>query len=387
MPSMLRALACLCVSTSAALLAQNDTVPSLLNGLEGGSGTSIPFGLSQPVRIQFVYDSEELPWTGPRVITRVSMRADNADPNVTTFAPKGFVFVSMLLSTTSRKAEATTATFEENYGSDAMLVLDNVPMMLPAQPALPGARPANIDFVLPTPWIFGMTPVRPNQPAPSNLLIELRIHSQPVGAYRIDNVGSCSIPPVAFGSNGPLCVPAGGPPLQLSGGNSLVAGASYTWTISNATPSAPTFLMIGVETTGSLFGVPTLPLPVALFDAADPLRANPAMTAIAPGLLYGAPDCWIDVLPIDTMFAMANAGGVATVTIGISANRDLVGESLFAQAIGFTQTANPLQYVTSLGQQSTVCGPIGVARIYTLGTVTSTTGQRSLGQGAVFELH
>ena len=386
MSSKLRALACLCLLSFAAL-AQNDTVPSLLNGLEGGSGTSIPFGLAQPVRIQFVYDSEELPWTGPRVISRLSLRADNVDPTVTTFAQKGFVFVSLLLSTTSRKAEATTTSFEENYGTDATLVLDNVPIMLPFQPALAGVRPANIDFVLPTPWIYGMTPVRPNTPAPTTLLVELRVHSQPVGAYRIDNVGSCAIPPVAFGSNGPLCIPAGAAPLQLVGGNSLVAGAAYTWTISNATPSAATFLMIGVETTGSLFGVAALPLPVPLFDVANPLRANPAITAIAPGLIHGAPDCWIDLLPIDTMFALANAAGEATVTVSISANRELVGESLYAQAIGYTQTANPLQFVTSQGQQSTVCGPIGVARIYSLGSATATTGQRSLGQGAVIELH
>ena len=46
------AVAALAVATAAAAAAQNDTVPALLNGVEGGSGTAIPFGLSGAARVQ-----------------------------------------------------------------------------------------------------------------------------------------------------------------------------------------------------------------------------------------------------------------------------------------------------------------------------------------------
>lgn len=388
MASTLRATAAvLALALSGPLLSQNATVPALLNGLEGGSGTSIPFGTSQPVRVQYVYDQEDLPWQGPRAVARVSLRADNADPGVTSFPQKAFVFVSLLLSTTSVRAADASSVYEDNYGADAMVVLDNVPMALPAQPALPGVRPANIDFVLPVPWFYGLTPARPGAPAPANLLVELRVHSQPTGAYRIDNVGSCQSPSTAFGNQGPACAPPGGLALSLQPGASMVAGGSFTWTIRNATPNGLCLLFLGTRTTGPLGGQPSLPLPVPLFDAANPLAGNPALVQLLPALQYGAPDCWINLEPADALFATADGAGTANVTIALAADRSFVGAAISAQAVAYTQTANPLQFMTSLGQQTTVCGPLGVARIYTLGSADAASGQRSLGQGAVFEFH
>ncbi len=385
MASALRAIVC----TLGSLLhcaAQNDTVPATLNGLEGGSATSIPFGTSQPVRVQYIYDREELPWTGPRVITRLSMRADNTDPGITTFAQKGYIFLSLLLSTTYVGAGDSSADYLANYGTDAMVVLDNVPMMLPAQPATTGARVATIDFVLPQPWIFGMTPVRHNVPPPSNLLIELRIHSQPTGTYRIDNIGSCTSPPTQFGSLGPSCA-SNGIQLDLQPGTSLLAGSTFTWTIRDVVPNGPTMLFLATQQPQFLFGATTLPMPVPLFDAVDPMLPNAALTQLAPDLRYGAPDCWLNVQPDFSMFAIADATGVAALSVALPADRGLVGASVYAQAVGYSQTANPMQLVTSYGKQSTFCGPLGVARIYNFGSVTATSGQRSLGQGAVFEFH
>jgi hypothetical protein len=385
MASTLRALVCISL-IAMSCGAQNVTVPAALNGLEGGSATSIPFGTNQPVRVQYVYDAEELPWTGPRAITRVSLRADNADPGVTTFLQKGYVFVTMLLSTTSLRAGETTATYADNYGADAMVVLDNVPMLLPAQPAVMGARAANIDFVLPQPWAYGMTPMRPNVPAPRNLLVELRIHSQPTGVYRIDNVGSCSSAPVQFGSLGPACA-SSGLQLQLQPGASLLAGSTFTWTIRNVVPNGPTLLFVATQQQPLLFGAPALPIPVPLFDATNPLSPNAALAQIAPELRYGAPDCFINVQPEVSLFALADAAGNAAMSVSLPADRGLVGASVYAQAVGYSQTANPMQIVTSIGQQSTVCGPLGVARIYNFGSITATSGQRSLGQGAVLEFY
>jgi hypothetical protein len=266
-------------------------------------------------------------------------------------------------------------------------VLDNVPVVLPVQPAMAGVRPTNIDFVLPTPWYYGLTPARPNEPPPDTLLVELRIHSQPTGDYRLDNTGSCSIPNVAVGQRGPLCAPGAGGPLTLTPGPSMVAGASFTWTIQNAPPNAAMFLLLGVTGTGFLFGAPTLPLPLPLFDLAAPTSPNAALAQLVPTITQSAPDCWVNVQPIDTLFTVADASGRGAVTIALAPGRQFLGESLFAQAIAHSQTANPLQLVTSFGQQSTVCGPLGVARVYTLGSDVATSGQRSLGQGAVVELH
>lgn len=377
----------LALSIALPLVGQNVTVPSLLDGVEGGSGTAIPFGTNQPVRVQYVYDQEELPWTGPRFVTRISMRADNADPGITTFAQKGFVFVTVLLSTTSVRAQDASSNFTDNYGTDAMVVLDNAALVLPAQPAVQGARAANIDFVLTRPFAYGMTPARPDQPAPANLLVEFRIHSQPTGTYRIDNVGSCSSASTAFGSIGPACAPAGGQPVVLEPGSALVAGSSFTWTIRNAMPSGAALLFVGVSPTGFLFDVPTLPLPLPLFDAASPLNMNPALSALVPEMRYGAPDCYLNVQPFTSFFAVANPAGEASVTMPIAADRSLVGATLYAQAAAVTQTANPLQLLTSEGRSTTVCGPLGVARIYVFGSATAASGQRSLGQGAVLEFH
>lgn len=385
MASASRAIVCT-LGSLLPLAAQNDTVPAASNGLEGGSATSIPFGTSQPVRVQYVYDAEELPWTGPRVITRVSMRADNTDPGVTTFAQKGYVFVSLLLSTTIVRAGDSSVVYADNLGQDAMVVLDNVPMMLPAQPATTGARVANIDFVLPQPWVHGMTPVRPNVPAPTNLVVELRIHSQPTGVYRVDNIGSCTSPPTQFGSLGPSCA-SNGLQLDLQPGASLLAGSAFTWAVRNVVPNGPTMLFVATQQPQFLFGVNTLPMPVPLFDAANPLQPNAALAQVAPGLRYGAPDCWLNVQPDFSMFALADATGMAAMSVSLPPDRGLVGASLYAQAVGYSQTANPMQLVTSHGKQSTFCGPLGVARIYNFGSVTAPSGQRSLGQGAIFEFH
>jgi hypothetical protein len=42
----------------------------------------------------------------------------------------------------------------------------------------------------------------------------------------------------------------------------------------------------------------------------------------------------------------------------------MLGQVFYAQAVSFAQTANPLRIITSLGRSSTVCGPLGVARVY-----------------------
>jgi hypothetical protein len=103
-------------------------------------------------------------------------------------------------------------------------------------------------------------------------------------------------------------------------------------------------------------------------------------------LRFGAPDCWLNLDPAVTLSAMASSAGVATFSLSIPANRGLVGVSLFAQALAYSQTANALLLTTSSGQQSTVCGPLSVTRIYSFGSATAATGQIGIGQGAVLEV-
>lgn len=365
------------------------TVPATLTAIEGGSGTGVPFGVGQPVRYQCLYDAQELPWTGPRIISTVSIRADNGNPGTTSFAAKGFVVMTMALSTSALKAENITTTFDDNHGRDRTRVFTSVPHMLPAQPAQAGVRAANIDLVLPVPWIYGMTPVRNNnQPAPDSLVVELQIESQPPGAYRIDNTSNCSATPTTFGTIGPQCAhlpaatptnpfPSRLPTLNVVPGPSLQAGSPYTWTVENAPPNAAVFLSVSLTNQGAFLGQS---LPVPLFDPANPSSPNP------PGLFWSAPDCWVHVAPAATLLGISDTNGNMAVSVGIAAGRAFVGESLFVQALAYSQTANPLQVIASAGAESTVCGPLGIARLYQFGNATAQTGQLSRGQGAVLEL-
>lgn len=389
MPSLSRSLGA-AVALSFTLPAQstNPVVPALLSGVEGGTGSAIPFGLSGAARVQYIYDVEELPWQGPRLITRISLRADNSIDQSTAFPPKGFLFVTMLLSTTDVRAENASTVFADNYGTDAMVVLDNVPITLPDQPVWTGPRPANIDFVLQVPWFYGLTPARDqHSPIPTSLLVEIRVHSQPPGTYRLDNPGNCAIPPVTFGQVGPQCHPAGGPQVTLTANNSMSAGNSYTWTIDHTEPSALVILLIGLLPQANFLDDPTMPLPVPLFDPANPSLPPPALAARIPTITQSAPDCYLIVAPnYGVLMGTASPAGTMGMTLQVPALRSLVGTSVFTQVLAQSLTANPLQFVTSTGLQSTVCGPFGVARLYALGTDNAAAGQRSFGQGAVIEV-
>ena len=116
---------------AAGVVAQNMIVPAIMDGVEGGGGTNIPFGGSLACRYQCVYDAEELPWTGPRVMTGIRIR-----PDLGTGAPrpaKGFLEISVLMSTTGRNAATSSPTFSENYGTDHTWVVQNRAVPSPAQ--------------------------------------------------------------------------------------------------------------------------------------------------------------------------------------------------------------------------------------------------------------
>ena len=65
----------------AGVIAKSLVIPQSMAGVEGGPGTSIPFGLNREVRLQCIYDVDKLPFAGPRMIQKLVFRADySADP-------------------------------------------------------------------------------------------------------------------------------------------------------------------------------------------------------------------------------------------------------------------------------------------------------------------
>lgn len=372
-------------------VAQNITVPSSLDGVEGGGGTSIPFGSNQACRIQCIYDMEELPWTGPRVITGLRLRADLSP--LTGTPAKGFLDVSVLMSTTDKSSAGASATFANNRGTDATWVMVHQLIQLPAQPALPstatGPRPANIPLVFQVPWAYGLTPAIGGLPAPSHLLVEIHIHSQPSGIYRVDNLSGCIAPQNAFGLVGPLCAPAGGVNATLGADPSMLAGNTFSWQVDNGPPSMPFILALNLSNTGGLGGNPAWPLPYPMFDPSNPSLPSPALA----GLGWPAPDCYLNIDPAASLGGTLDAAGHGVVAGLLPPGRQFLGTALYAQAIVFAPTANPLRFITSRGFASTVCGPLGSARIYAFynGSITPpppepTTGLLQYGAGFVFEV-
>ena len=381
----------LCLAVGA--VAQNMTVSAIMNGVEGGGGTNVPFGGSLACRYQCVYDAEELPWTGPRVITGIRIRPDLGTGAAT--PAKGFLEISVLMSTTARDSATSSSIFAENYGTDHTWVIQNRVLQLPGQPQLPspvvGPRPANIDLTFDAPWVYGLTPIITGEPEPDNLLVEIWIHSQPSGSYRVDNMSSCVAPTANFGSVGPNCAVPNNQPVELYGDVSMLAGSNYTWRIRNAPASTVFAISLNLSNTGGLLGVPTWPLPYPLFDPADP--SQPSAALLAGGFLWSAPDCYININAAASIGGMTDALGDGDASLVLPPGRELVGADIYSQALVLAPTANPLFLISSLGLSTTVCGPLGVARIYQFyngsGTPTPpppSAGSRSLGVGLVLEV-
>jgi len=349
------------------LRSQGATLPAVMSGVEGGSSTNVPFGSSLACRYQCLYDVGVLPWIGPRLISGIRIRADNGTPHVAgnAIAAKGYLVVSVLMSTTATSAVTASATFEDNYGIDMRWVLFNHHLLLPAQPdpqGVTGPRTTNIDLPFTTPWWYGLVPVQHHAPKPANLLFEIWIHSQPTGSYPIDNLGSCVAATTDFGQQGGACAMPGSPPPTLSSDISMIAGSSFAWRVANGPPSAPLVIAFSLTDQGFLFGDPQYPLPYPMFDPLQP--ALPSAAFVALGWPWAAPDCWINLDTAVTLFTTCGASGTATVATPLPAGSHNVGLEIFAQAFLYSQTANPMQVITTRGRSSTICGPLDVARVF-----------------------
>jgi hypothetical protein len=291
------------------------------------------------------------------------------------------------MSTTAVSSGSASATFADNHGADATWVINHQQLQLPAQPALPTApRPANIPFMFQVPWAYGLTPATSTLPAPRNLLIEIVIHYQPNGLYRVDNLGGCVAQTTTFGPPGPACAEAGGVPLTLVGDTSMQAGLPYSWHVANAAPSMPLLLSLELTSAGFLLGNPAWPMPYPMFDPQNPSQPSAALTAFG----YSAPDCYLSVNPLFMLGGQADSTGSGSINGAIPPGREFVGLTMYAQALALSPTANALHLITSPGFSSTVCGPLGVARVhtfYTTGAATlPTTGQVQYGAGLIIDV-
>lgn len=378
--------------TSSWLSAQTALVPALLNGVEGGFSSNVPFGSTQACRYQVIVDAQELPWTGPRQINGIALRADNGSPGNPGpgYPAKGFLNVSIWMSTTHATAATASGVFEDNWGEDVQNVLFNHPVQLPAQPAVAaGPRPADVTFQFTNPWWYGLTPARPNKPAPTSLLIEILVLSQPSGAYPLDNLGGCISPKTAFGNQGPLCADTSLPPPSMSGDVSMSAGGVYNWFVHDLPADAPYIVAFNLTSQGMLFGNPAYTLPYPMFDPQNPSQPSAALTV----LQWSAPDCWINIDPRVTVFGLADSNGLGTMPTPLPPGREYVGLEVFAQAFAVSLTANQLQTISTPGMSATVCGPLGVSRIFAFYNGSGvpvpappSTGSVQYGLGPVFEV-
>ena len=261
----------LCLAT---FVTGQDVLPASLVGIEGGSASSIPFGVSGPVRYQMIYDADQLPFSGPRLITEIRIRPDwNGGA---AFPAKQFLRVDVDISTTSRGSDNASTVFDENHGVDRTRVLTFHQLALPAQPDMagaPGPRPATISIPFIRPFWYGMSPLRPNGEVDENLCIDLMIVSQPSGFYRVDSPFTCDSQVTPFGQVADPCRPSHLTDafLEIDSSSDIRAGGSVTWTVSNVAPSGPFWVAVAPTATGDWLGMP-LPagrIRVSQLDPAD----------------------------------------------------------------------------------------------------------------------
>ena len=82
------------------------------------------------------------------------------------------------------------------------------------------------------------------------------------------------------------------------------------------------------------------------------------------GLQWSAPDCWLNIDPVVTRLGVCDPSGRGTLPTQLPPGNGVVGLELFAQGLIFAPTANALGVITTKGRSSTICGPLGVSRVF-----------------------
>lgn len=342
-------------------------VPKQLAGIEGPSSTFLPFGVDQPIRHQCLYDPEALPFQGPTQLTGIALRADwSAQAGYDQYPLKQYLVTFVYLSSTRVRSDGVSARFQDNHGPDQTKVISDARIALPAQPPMAsGPRPATVLLPFAAPWWFATTPVTPAPRDPLGLVVEIQVNLQPAGMYRLDTPFLCDSGRTSFGRLGPRCVSSrAGRPIALEVNDSLKAGEALTFTVTELPNRAPFGVFLGATDNGTWNGF-RIP-----FDLG----------------VIGGHDCWLNTEMLAIVIGTADDQGIGRLRFDLPSSRSIVGQEMRAQAVAQDISANPLLYVTSLGLRATVCGPLGVARVHSLGTVMATTGQVLRGAGLVMEL-
>ena len=319
-------------------MAQSAIVPAAMNGVEGGSATNVPFGSSLACRYQCIYDANTLPWSGPRLINGLNIRADNGSPLAAGAgsAAKGYLVVSVMLSTTATSAVAASSTFADNRGQDRQWVLANYHLQLPAQPVVPvGPRPADIQLPFTTPFWFGATPVHNNQPQPANLMVEIWILSQPSRGV------SDRQPRRLHRDHGVLRQPgSAGLPCPGPGGadavDELVDGRRQQLRLDRRQLRAERAARAVAGTHGSGHAVRR----VERHAAGAVVRSRQSIAAVAavPGPGLGRARLLGHLDPAVTILASADAAGTAVFNTQLPSGSQYVGLTLFGQGLIYSQT-------------------------------------------------
>ncbi len=327
---------------------------------EGIGGTSIPFGLSAPVRLQTVYQ----PWAVdqvPRTIVELALRPDwSAQTGRDTIPAKAWVHLAIYMGHARLPYDRVQPDFGLNRGADLIAVFKEKAVALPAQGKLAaGPRPFAVRFKLDRPFVHVQTK--------GPLLIEYVVTRQPAGDYRLDSTLVCRSSAADFGKLGLACVVSGtGKPLQLGNGPSFMVGGKMDWRLSGAPPEAVCVFVLGShEPPGKALGLPT------------PAHLGP----------YGAPGCYLNTDWLVVTGRIASKLGTAGFTFPIPKGRDFWHRWFYCQAVAADVKANRLGFVTSLGRKVRSCGPIRTARVFAVGDVTKQkTGVVQIGAAPIIEL-
>lgn len=350
-------------------------VPEALLGIEGGSSSVIPFGLRDPVRYQCVYDADQLPFSGARLISEIRFRADWNGGNP--IPAKQFLRMDVTVSTSTRLAADASPNFAENHGVDRQMVARNVQIVLPAQAAQPagGPRAADVSIPFDNPYMWGLSPIR-GATVPTSLVIELQIRSQPPGTYRLDSPFTCDSQVQVFPAQPAPCLTSAGNEIQIASSDDIRAGGTVMWTVTDMIADAPFAVLLWIDTTGDWIDF-------------DPVTGAPLPQIVPlPAPLHPfAPGCTLRIRPDQVQLAgTADSNGLGRASLLLPADRSLVGQTFFAQAIARDIAANAFGHTVSRGVRSTVCGPLGCARIYAIGDANAVTGSVTFGAASILEV-
>ena len=351
--------------------------PVVFDGVEGDTSTRVPFGYSSPGRFLALYDPEVLPISAPQWIQEIRFRADNR-----LMPEKKFVWLSVRMSSATRRGFNAVGAFEDNHGTDVLTVVDQGQLILPGRSPNTGMPPAPqpLDIVIPLdePFPMGLRPVRrKGETNELGLAVELQISILPGGDYWLDSPGSCTLPTTTERTLGPGCVSGLGTPVVLTATESLQAGGTVDYTVTGLAPNRFVMVFAGPFLDQGTFQGQNLPLDLA--------NVPPAQL----GLPINTPrpvDCVLHVQPVFVLQGTTDSNGFVRLNGSIPGDPSVIGKRFYSQAVALDFTANPYGIIMSNVLGSRICGPLAAARVFKLGSDTAVSGSVSRGTAPVIEL-